>query len=98
MEIIKLTKQILKKEMENNIFGRDLIKDNIKIISINKRPWYKRFLSVNKYKVVVKQGKNRITMNCWAGFPDENLGSLFWNIIYNLEDYNKPVGYSYNEE
>ncbi len=57
----------------------------IKIISLEKRPWYERILSINEWRVeFVYEGK-KYKMNAWAGTNRPNVGSLLFDINRYLE-------------
>lgn len=43
-----------------------------RIISVKKRKWWKRLVSIDRWRVVLEtEDKKIIKMNCWAGIGDE---------------------------
>jgi hypothetical protein len=60
----------------------------MKIVSIKKRNWFMRFLSLNHYRVGIKYDCGIKYYNVWAGLQSPNESSLLWDLKNKIEKSN----------
>jgi hypothetical protein len=62
------------------------MKNNIKIINVKKRPWYKALTSIDKWEVTVEYNGNIKKYNCWADIQNPSKSNLIWSLKRKITD------------